>query len=110
MKKILFIASYVLALFTVWSCSNDQEVLTNAETPVEPTYNKTLADLEAYNEVMLGKVSTRVKPGEGVTVKDIRNGLKVAKADISGASKGIKVGRSIIITVGALTGGCMVLL
>lgn len=49
MKKILFIASYVLALFTVWSCSNDQEVLTNAETPVEPTYNKTLADLEAYN-------------------------------------------------------------
>lgn len=92
-------------MFTVWSCSNDQEVLTNAETPVEPTYNKTLADLEAYNEVMLGKVSTRVKPGEGVTVKDIRNGLKVAKADISGASKGIKVGRSIIITVGALTGG-----
>lgn len=106
MKKFLFFASYVFALFMICSCTNE-EVLTSMETANETTY-KTLTELEAYNKVMLGKVITRGSDNKSkgnVTTDDVADAINVVKADAEGAAVGLWLGKGVAVGAGAVTGG-----
>lgn len=106
MKKMLFFASYVLAVCMICSCTNEN-VPTGTEAFIKPTY-KTLTELEAYNELMLGKKLTRTSDensGAVITTDDATDAINVVSADVSGAAAGIIAGKEIAAVAGATTAG-----
>lgn len=108
MKKVLYFASIILALCVIYSCSNNSEMLTGIET-IEPTCNKTLADLEAYNENMLETTYTRSKDPKNnkpqITKEDVKDAINIVLADASGAVEGFGAAQTLIAMCSVATGG-----